>query len=409
MIHLNLVPGTHICIFTEYYIMVELLIFAKYLSSGGAEVVLREICDNLPEDIDAKLVIAFNHNNPPELLEKYNPLQLNITFRRGLIGGILNYIVSFFKYLRVLYKYKPKASLGFGDFECLCNQFSCLISGTKMIQSYRNNVRFPNASPLGKLLNPLQVYVGGKLADKIIVNSLDNKTLLVEKYHVREDKIEVIYNPKDIQKIVSLSSEPVTEEIFQTTEPIIVTVGRCVPEKGQYHLIRIFSDIRKTMRCKLVICGDGVLRGNLESLISAYHLDDDVYITGWCDNPYKYLSQATVFAFPSIFEGLPNALIEAMICGCPVVSADCDFGPREILDGGKYGYLSKKLGGVFYSADVPLTDAEIDMRDKLLEVLVDSGVQNELSNCSKSRMNIFDRKKLLGEYYDVFRDILSRG
>ena len=63
-------------------------------------------------------------------------------------------------------------------------------------------------------------------------------------------------------------------------------------------------------------------------------------LVGYRPNPYAFMARATVFAFSSAWEGFGNVLVEALACGCPVVSTDCPHGPAEILDGGRYGRLT---------------------------------------------------------------------
>jgi glycosyltransferase involved in cell wall biosynthesis len=66
---------------------------------------------------------------------------------------------------------------------------------------------------------------------------------------------------------------------------------------------------------------------------------EDVAMPGFVDNPYAFMARAALFVLSSTFEGLPGVLIQALACGCPVVSTDCPSGPREILDDGRFGPL----------------------------------------------------------------------
>jgi glycosyltransferase involved in cell wall biosynthesis len=99
------------------------------------------------------------------------------------------------------------------------------------------------------------------------------------------------------------------------------------------------KELAKSRKLRLVILGDGPLRAELEALIKKLDLNDVVKLLGYVDNPLKYFSRADVFVLSSHVEGLPNVLVEAMICGCTPVSTDCPTGPREVLQDGKYGYL----------------------------------------------------------------------
>jgi glycosyltransferase involved in cell wall biosynthesis len=80
-------------------------------------------------------------------------------------------------------------------------------------------------------------------------------------------------------------------------------------------------------------------RTALIELAAELGVADDMALPGYVNNPFAYMARASVFALSSAWEGLPTVLIEAMACGCPVVSTDCPNGPCEILEGGKYGPL----------------------------------------------------------------------
>ena len=122
--------------------------------------------------------------------------------------------------------------------------------------------------------------------------------------------------------------------------PVILAAGRLTEQKDYPTLLRAFSTLREAHRARLLILGEGELRPSLESLVAELGLVDDVIMSGYADNPYRYMARAAVFVLCSAWEGLPNALIEAMAVGTPVVATDCESGPREILAGGRYGILT---------------------------------------------------------------------
>ena len=90
---------------------------------------------------------------------------------------------------------------------------------------------------------------------------------------------------------------------------------------------------------KLIILGDGELRKKLELLVKNLNLSKRIVFLGYVENSLKYFKKADVFALSSIVEGLPNVLVEAMMCGCTPVATNCPTGPREVLMDWKYGYL----------------------------------------------------------------------
>jgi glycosyltransferase involved in cell wall biosynthesis len=121
--------------------------------------------------------------------------------------------------------------------------------------------------------------------------------------------------------------------------PIVLSVGSLTPLKDFPTLIRAFSIVKSTHDCRLVILGEGPDREKLESLIDDLDLRRDVLLPGFADNPFAWMRHARVFVSSSLTEGCPNALMEALACGTPVVSTDCIGGSSEVLEGGKWGRL----------------------------------------------------------------------
>ena len=121
-------------------------------------------------------------------------------------------------------------------------------------------------------------------------------------------------------------------------ENIILNVGRLVEKKGQKYLIEAFSNI-KHKNWNLYFVGDGHLRNELENLAIKLGISKRVFFLGQQKNVDYWYQKAKIFAFPSILEGFPNALAEAMSHGLACVSFDCYTGPSDIIDNGNNGYL----------------------------------------------------------------------
>lgn len=143
----------------------------------------------------------------------------------------------------------------------------------------------------------------------------------------------VIYNPHDIQAIQEKSKENIVDFKFKKNTKYIITAGRLVDRKKTDVLIKAFSKVISDINvaCELLILGDGPERDKLQKLILDLNLDEKVHFLGFVTNPFKYISHANIFILASESEGLPNAIIEAMICKIPVISTDCPTGPREII------------------------------------------------------------------------------
>lgn len=179
-----------------------------------------------------------------------------------------------------------------------------------------------------------------KYADFVIAPSKGVALDLVENKIAPESKVHVIYNPVDIEMIQKRMNEPVSHPWFKESVPVILSAGRLTKPKDYPTLIKAFSIVEKRTPCKLIILGEGEKRKELEELVKELGLEGKVDMPGFVENPFAYMARASVFVLSSLWEGLPNVLIQAMVCGTPVVATDCPSGPREILEDGRYGRLA---------------------------------------------------------------------
>jgi glycosyltransferase involved in cell wall biosynthesis len=153
-------------------------------------------------------------------------------------------------------------------------------------------------------------------------------------------RIVTIYNPTLTKHIEAQSILPVSNPWFGTEKiPVILGVGRLVPAKDFPILLKAFAHIRAKRPVRLLILGEGRERQALENLAVELGIATDFLLPGFVTNPYAFMSRAAVFVLSSLLEGLPNVLIEALACGCPVVSTNCPSGPQEILANGDFGPL----------------------------------------------------------------------
>jgi glycosyltransferase involved in cell wall biosynthesis len=177
-------------------------------------------------------------------------------------------------------------------------------------------------------------------AYRIVAVSEDTKRDLVEFTHLPAERIQTVYNPVVSQEMLAqANSMPPHKYYGEGQPPVILGVGRLTSQKDFATLIRAFDIVCKETSAHLLILGEGNERAELETLIHSLGLDGLVDLPGYVVNPFPYMKNSSVFVLSSRWEGLPNALIQALACGCPVVSTNCPTGPMEILQGGKYGYL----------------------------------------------------------------------
>ncbi|KAA9404501.1 glycosyltransferase [Haloarcula sp. CBA1131] len=165
---------------------------------------------------------------------------------------------------------------------------------------------------------------------------------LGEKTAVDRGDISVLHNPVEITTVQDRAHEPVSHKWIEDTDTdVLLFVGRHHPQKDLKTWLRSFKRVNDTLPdTRAVIAGRGSETETVRELTVELGLTEVTSIPGYVDNPYRFMNQASLFLLSSQFEGLPTVLIEAMACGCPIVSTDCPSGPREILADGEYGRLT---------------------------------------------------------------------
>ena len=177
-------------------------------------------------------------------------------------------------------------------------------------------------------------------ADVLVGISAEISAGLAKMTGLPVDRIHTVYNPIVSADILRRAGEPTDHPwLIGSDRPVVLAAGRLVEEKGFHTLLSAFSMLLKRRRARLIVLGKGP---NLSALLSQAEdlgVRNHVDFPGFIANPYAYMANANLFVLSSRAEGLPTVIVEAMACGCPVVSTDCHFGPAEILEGGRLGEL----------------------------------------------------------------------
>jgi len=229
--------------------------------------------------------------------------------------------------------------------------------------------------------------------------------------HVPRITISNFYNSAEIEALSHEPKSAALETLYQ--DPVLVTTGRLAREKGLAPLICIFAALKKKYpRLRLVLVGDGPLRRDLVALSNKLGLvthegdgfttPPDVVFAGNQSNVFQYLYGARLYLMNSSSEGFPNGLAEAMICQVPVVSADCPYGPREILapeipyqSSFARPYLSQN--GIL----MPMIRTAADERvwEEILDDVLDKHeLLSQLAEKARERIGMFDQERIMAQW-----------
>jgi glycosyltransferase involved in cell wall biosynthesis len=177
-------------------------------------------------------------------------------------------------------------------------------------------------------------------ADRIIAVSRGVADDLRTLVGLPPELVTTVYNPVVDSELAKKAEAPIDHAWFKPgAPPVIIAVGRLTEQKDFPTLLQAFAQVRTQRQARLLLLGEGRMRRELEALARELRVDQDVSLPGFTSNPFAYMARAAVFVLSSTYEGLGNVLIEALACGCPVVSTDCPSGPAEILENGQYGRL----------------------------------------------------------------------
>jgi len=151
-------------------------------------------------------------------------------------------------------------------------------------------------------------------------------------YRIPRSRFEVLPSPIDLERIDRLRKEVVCGPLMRQDRQKLISIGRLSEEKGHSCLIKAMglANRKTSLDIELHLVGDGHLLSNLQNQAVEEGVADRVVFHGQVANPFPLLRQADLFCLPSLYEGLPNALLEAMAVGIPALASNCEGGIREV-------------------------------------------------------------------------------
>ncbi|MBF6648733.1 glycosyltransferase family 4 protein [Methylobacter sp. BlB1] len=347
--------------------MSKVVLVIPTMHQGGAERVMSELANAWSaQQHEIHLVLLAKSKSFYYIND--NVIIHNLGFSHSqLLNKIFNELKVFFKLRKILKEQNPDFVLSFMSKYNILTILAASNLNLKVFVSDRSNPK----KQLPFLISFLR-KITYRFAHGIVAQTSLAKSVLEENTGNRN--IVVIPNP--------LKAVSVCENIEK--DKIILNVGRLVEEKGQKYLLEALTKIKDT-EWKIAILGDGPLYDQLKEQAEKLGLSDRVIMPGVVNEIDHWLTKASVFAFPSVSEGFPNALVEAMAAGLPCVSFDCDAGPRDIIIDGKNGYL------------VPVRDVEV-FASRLETLINNAAIRTRLSKEAAKIVNDFGVEKISDDY-----------
>lgn len=319
-------------------VLPRLALFIPTLGGGGAERVFVTLANAFTErGYDVDLVLASAHGPYLGFVSpKVRLVNLNV-------GRVSRAFLPLVRYLR---RAQPVALLSAMTHANVLTIWARKLAGvsTVLVVSERSTFSIAMGSRANmSILSAIQPWIAKysyPMADRVVAVSRGVAEDLLANMSLDRTKIAVVYNPVESTDAESLRGRKPNHPWFAPGQPpVVLAVGRLEVPKNYPLLLSAFSRLRTETECRLIILGEGRLRESLTKQIAVLGIEQDVDLPGFVDDPFPWMYHAELFVLASLWEGLPNALIQAMACGTKIVSTDCPSGPREILEDGKWGRL----------------------------------------------------------------------
>lgn len=368
---------------------VKVLFFIYQLGAGGAARTLLNVLNHIDQDKFEPVLVTLNYDGS---YEQY--LHDDITLIKLPTKRLRSAIIPFAKLIR-----KEKADIVFSTIP----NYSIIAISARLLsfskaKSIVREAAYLDDRTTSRMLLRFYGFVY-RFAKKVIALSAGVKDNLINRYNVPAHKINVIYNPVDIDNIKQMANQndmPAEHNnLFKKNIKTIVTAGRLVPEKDHKTLLTAFSQVTQQMESQLIILGEGELEAALKAQARDLNIADHVHFIGFQDNPYAYFKRADLFALSSLTEGFGHVLVEALAVGTPVVSTNCKPGAPEVLEDGKYGFLCN------------VGDPD-DMAEKMSRALTQTATEkSETVEQGYARANTFAATNIVKQYENTFSDTLN--
>jgi glycosyltransferase involved in cell wall biosynthesis len=372
---------------------IKILYLIPGLKTGGAEMVLYELVKNLGKDrFESVIVSIIPIAEIGEKIKKLGVpvLSLNAKFK-------FNPLI-FFRFLSILRKEKPQILHSFLFHAIFLGRIARKVCKVPII------ISSIHSEYIGGFLRNRILEFTSRLDNVVIIVSQKAKEKMVEAKAISARKTIVIYNGIDINRFKFQDKEK-REKVrkalnLKESDKVLISVGRLFRAKGYPYLIEAIKILKKQYPdIVLLVLGKGRKRIELEKQIRGYNLTQNIFLLGRKENVPYYLNASDIFVMSSLWEGLPLSLLEAMVCGLPVVATNVG-GIPEIVDEGHSGFLVESKNSLALAKKISyVLNSSPEIRRKMGEVgrkIVEE--KFSLDKMVKNYESLYE--KLLRSYYN---------
>ncbi|HEY2481757.1 MAG TPA: glycosyltransferase [Caulobacteraceae bacterium] len=242
------------------------------------------------------------------------------------------------------------------------------------------------ANPLARAAVRRLTRAAYRRADCFLVNSHEMARGLEARLRLDHRRVRVIHNPIDADNVRRLAREPLPME---PARPFIVAVGRLEHQKGHDLLLRAYAGSGAARDTDLILLGRGTQETALRRLAAELGVGEHVKFVGFTANPWAWVARARLFVLPSRWEGFPTAVVETLALGAPALVTACEFGPAEIVEHGRSGWV------------VPPEDP-IALGEAMARLLSAPELTSALAAAGPSRAALYDADSMIGAYGALF-------
>jgi len=368
----------------------HILMMADEMAVGGVQHHLLGLAEGLQRDgFPVTVVTVPGGYLQKQLKERGIPIESARLRRPFSLGGVRDAV-------RVLQRHKPAILHTHGGTAGFYGRLAArLIPGIRTVHTYHGIHYLHSGDPIRRwILRVLDRFLAAGTGRTICVASSDYGLVLRAKL-ARAGRASIIRYGIDLNRFDGRRKQAVDSAAADRHAALIGTVGRLHPQKGQRYFLESAAAVLRAMpSARFRVVGDGELRGELENLASELGISRNVEFTGASADVPSHLNDMDIFVLPSLWEGLPIALLEALAAGIPVIATRVD-GICDVIDEGKNGVL------------VPPRDPAA-LADAILALLQNSSRRRQLAAAGRATVESgYDIRSMIQSIERVYLDVWS--